>query len=97
MFTAPGDFRMPRHVEGGWDIGGFIFSENPAFTTPRWAIMLVHLWAQLRAARGGGMAGPGAMIFPRAGGYLDQPALVMEAIALFDLWLSEGRDDGRGT
>lgn len=82
---------MPRAVEGGWEIGGFAFAENPRFTCPSWALMLVQLWAQLRAARGGGMAGVGAMIMPRGGGYCDQPALAMEAFALFDLWMSEGR------
>lgn len=94
MFTAPGDFRMPRHVEGGWEIGGFAFPENPLFTTPAFALALVRLWAQLRAARGAGMAGIGAMILPRGGGYCDQPALAMEAFAMFDQWLAEGQRGG---
>jgi hypothetical protein len=53
----------------------------------------VQTWAQLRSARGGGMAGIGPMIMPRAGGYLDQPALAMEAFALFDYWVTEGKRD----
>lgn len=84
---------MPRVVEGGWDIGGFAFAENPRFTCPAYAVQLVLLWAQLRAARGGGMAGIGAMILPRAGGYADQPALAMEAFALFDRLMAEGGRD----
>ena len=53
----------------------------------------MQTWAQLRAARGGGMGGIGPMVMPGAGGYLDQPALAMEAFALFDLWLTEGKRD----
>lgn len=83
---------MPRSVEGGWIIGGFAYAENPLFTCPRWARVLVQTWAQLRAARGGGMGGIGPMVMPSGGGYLDQPALAMEAFALFDNWLTEGRD-----
>jgi hypothetical protein len=33
------------------------------------------------------------MVLPLAGGYLDQPALAMEAFAMFDQWLAEGRND----
>jgi hypothetical protein len=91
--TRPADFRLPRSVEGGWELGGHAFAENPRFTCPAWALALAATWAQLRAARGGGMAGPGAAVFPRAGGYCDQPALAMEAFALFDRWLEEGRAD----
>lgn len=86
---------MPRSVEGGWKIGGFTYPENPRFTTPAFALALVQTWARLRAARGGGMAGIGPMPLPRGGGYCDQPALAMEAFALFDHWLAEGKSDGR--
>jgi hypothetical protein len=85
---------LPRVVEGGWQIGGFAFAENPRFTCPAFALGLVQTWARLRSARGGGIAGVGAMIMPRAGGYCDQPALAMEAFALFDHWLTEGKGDG---
>jgi len=54
----------------------------------------VQTWASLRAARGGGIGGVGPMVMPRAGGYCDQPALAMEAFALFDHWLEEGKGDG---
>ena len=74
-------------------IGGHAFAENPRFTCPPYALALVALWASLRAARGGGMGGMGPMVMPRAGGYADQPALAMEAFALFDRWLGEGRGD----
>ena len=74
-------------------IGGHSFAENPRFTCPRWALALVSLWWQLRAARGGGMAGVGPAIMPRGGGYCDQPALAMEAFALFEMWLTEGQGD----
>ncbi len=84
---------MPKSVEGGWEISGFIYPENPRFTCPRWALALVETWARLRAARGGGMGGMGPAVMPTGGGYLDQPALAMEAIALFDHWLSEGKSD----
>lgn len=69
------------------------FAENPLFTCPRWARELVQTWAQLRAARGGGMAGIGPMVMPLPGGYCDQPALAVEAFALFDHWLTEGKRD----
>lgn len=85
---------MPRSVEGGWKIGEFTFAENPRFTCPGWALALVQCWARLRAARGGGMGGIGPMILPRGGGFVDQPALAMEAFAMFDLWVQEGRRDG---
>lgn len=54
---------------------------------------LVETWARLRAARGGGMGGIGQMMLPQGGGYCDQPALAIEAFALFDHWLEEGRGD----
>jgi hypothetical protein len=41
------------------------------------------------------MAGIGPMMLPRGGGYCDQPALAVEAFALFDQWLAEGQRDGR--
>jgi len=91
---APADFRLPRSVEGGWEIGGFTFAENPRFTTPAWALALVASWARLRSARGGGMNGIGPMVMPLAGGYLDQPALAIEAFALFDQWLGERQNNG---
>lgn len=91
----PADFRLPRSVEGGWEIGGHAFAENPRFTCPAWALALVQTWARLRAARGGGMAGLGPMVLPRGGGFADQPALAMEAFALFDLWMNEGADHER--
>ena len=86
---------MPRDVEGGWEIGGFHYPQNPRFTCPPWALALVALWAQLRNARGGGMGALGPLVMPRGGGYADQPALAMEAFALFDRWLGEGRSDER--
>jgi hypothetical protein len=82
---------MERRVEGGWEIGGFAFAENPRFTTPRWARVLAHTWAHLRAARGGGIGGIGPMVLVRAGGFGDQPALAIEAFQLFDRWLEEMR------
>lgn len=82
---------MPRSVEGGWEIGGFAYAENPRFTCPRWALALMEAWARLRSARGGGMQGMGSQVLPRGGGYLDQPALAMEAFELFDRWLQEER------
>lgn len=86
---------MPRIVEGGWEIGGHAFAENPRFTCPAHALALVQTWWQLRAARSGGIAGPGAPILPRGGGWCDQPALAMEAFALFDHWMNEGPNGGR--
>jgi len=53
----------------------------------------VESWARLRAARGGGMGGVGPMIMPLSGGYCEQPALAIEAFALFDHWTTEGRSD----
>lgn len=90
---APADFRGPRTVEGGWEIGGFAFAENPRFTCPRWASALVQTWVRLRAARGSGAAGPGAMVLPVSGGFLEQPALAIEAFEMFDVWLAERRSD----
>jgi len=89
----PGDFRFPRHVKGGWEIGGHSFAENPRYIVPRWAQELVKLWMRLRAARGAGPAGLGPMLLPVAGGLLDQPALAIEAFELFDHWLEELRRD----
>lgn len=92
---------MPRRVEGGWIVGGFHHDENPLHTTPRWATVLVEHWARMRAlARGVGGAGPlggtGTLLLPRAGGYADQPALAMDAFALFDKWLAERQANGAG-
>lgn len=89
----PGDFRFPRHVKGGWEIGGFAFAENPRFTVERWASDLVRTWMRLRAARGVGPSGLGPAMMPRSGGLLDQPALMIEAFEMFDLWLEETRRD----
>lgn len=86
---------MPKIVEGGWQIGAHTYAENPRYTCPRWALILVSTWWQIRSARGGGMAGIGPAIMPRGGGYCDQPALAMEAFALFENWLGEGQTDGR--
>lgn len=89
----PADFRLPRHVKGGWEIAGFAFAENPAFTVPSWASALVNTWLTTLAQRGAGPMGRGPMIMLRGGGYLDQPALAMEAFAMFDNWASEARGD----
>jgi len=56
---------------------------------------LIETWARLRNARGGGMQGLGPQVLPRGGGYLDQPAMAMEAFELFDRWLEEGRSGAR--
>ena len=39
------------------------------------------------------MAGLGPMVMPLAGGYCEQPALAVEAFALFDYWATEGQAD----
>lgn len=94
---APAGFRLPRRVEGGWIVGGFHHEENPSHTTPRWATGLVEHWARMRALRGVGQMGmPGPALLPRAGGYADQPALAMDAFALFDKWLAERQGGGEG-
>lgn len=100
---APAGFRLPRRVEGGWIVGGFHHEENPLHTTPRWATGLVEHWARMRAlSRGVGGGGPmgaaGPPLLPRTGGYAEQPALAMDAFALFDRWLAErqGHDAGQG-
>lgn len=89
----PADFRLPRHVKGGWEIAGYTFEENPAFTVPRWATMLVETWLRTLAMRGAGPMGRGPAINLRSGGYLDQPALAMEAFALFDSWVEDSQSD----
>lgn len=88
----PGEFRLPRHVEGGWEIGGFFYDENPMFTAPAWATALVLTWLRLNRDRGVGPMGRGPVILLRGGGYCDQPALAMEAFEMFDKWAQEGRD-----
>lgn len=92
---APGDFRLPRRVERGWIIGGHHYEENPLHTTPQWARSMVSHWARLRAMAGGGMMGAGAQILPKAGGYSDQSALVMDAFMMFNAWMAE-RNSGDG-
>lgn len=86
---------LPRLVEGGWQIGGFSFAENPRFTVPSWCGRLVQAWARIRRIRGGGLM-PGAPILPRGGGYCDQQGLVMDAFEMFDHWADQrgkGGDD----
>ena len=92
MWAAPVEFDLPRFVEGGWIIGGFEYHENPRYTVPGWARRLVHRWAESRRW-GQGLSGQaGAAPLPLAGGYLDQPALVMDAFGMFDRWMNERRD-----
>lgn len=76
-------------------MGGHAWEENPRFACPAWARALAEAWARLRQARGGGLGGIGPMVLPRSGGLMEQPALAIEAFALFDRWLEEGRCDAR--
>ena len=86
---------LPRRVKGGWVIGGFEYEENPRFTTPGWATRMVQRWAELRRLSGGqGLPGSGVALFPRPGGYLDQPAALMDAWGMFDAWLAQKRSGG---
>lgn len=39
------------------------------------------------------MGGIGPMVLPRGGGFMDQPALAIEAFEAFDRWLEEKRRD----
>lgn len=59
-------------------------------TVPRWALFVVDLWLQckLRAPvmLGGGR---GPTPYPVAGGWLDQPAALIDGFALLDSWLRE--------
>lgn len=91
LFAAPHEFRLPRHVEGGWIIGGYHFAENPLFTTPGWAVTMVERWAEARRMEGQLPGSP--RILPRGGGYLDQPALLMDAWPMFDRWMLERKAD----
>lgn len=84
---------LPRFVEGGWQIGDFTFAENPRFTVPAWCHRLVENWLQITRLRGGGMM-PSGPVLPRAGGYGEQPGLVMDAFAMFDLWASQRKGTG---
>ena len=80
-------------MKGGWRIGEYHYDENPRFTVPEWALRLVRRWWQMRLLSKGAM-GQGQRVLPRAGGYYDQPAAVMDAFELFDRLAEEGaRDD----
>lgn len=93
---APAHFRLPRHIEGGWRLGEFDYDENPLYTVPQWARAMVEAWARIRALRGGGAMGAGAAILPRAGGYGEQPALMMDAFMMFDRWMAERSERNAG-
>ncbi|HUD30416.1 MAG TPA: hypothetical protein VMQ93_16220 [Novosphingobium sp.] len=95
---APQEFELPRYAEGGWIIGKHHFTENPRYTVPASLLRLCRRWLEIRtmgAAAGGSMITvAGAPVMPRAGGYMDQTAFVMDAFRLFDGWLQERKEDG---
>ena len=95
MFAAPGEFVLPRFVEGGWQIGEWRYAENPRFTVPAWMTRLVERWAELRSMSAGPL-GPGGSVLPFGGGYYDQVAWVIDAFQLFDRWSAERKQAREG-
>ena len=95
---APQEFELPRHVEGGWIIGKYQYDENPRYTVPGRLKRLSSRWLEIRAMAAGGVGGmisvsAGPML-PIAGGYMEQPAFVMDAFRMFDRWAQERRGSG---
>ena len=88
LILAPQEFELPRHVDGGWEIGGFHYAENPRWSTPSWALRLMKHWQRLQRMNMGPL-GPTGAVLPQAGGYYDQTAMVMDAFELFDLWVAQ--------
>ncbi len=95
---APHEFELPRHVEGGWTIGKYHFPQNPRYTVPESLTRLCRRWLEMRAmgaSGGGGMIRVAAVpVLPVAGGYMEQPAFVMDAFRMFDMWAQERRENG---
>jgi hypothetical protein len=87
MVAAPAEFELPRHVEGGWQIGEYHFEENPRFIVPSWCVRLVRMWLAMRQMGGSSLSS--SPLLPRSGGYGDQQALAMDAFALLDGWMDQ--------
>lgn len=87
----PGEFELPRHYAGGWQIGAHHYDENPRWSVTGSAIRLVHRWLEFRQMSKGPL-GQGGGLLPCAGGYFDQPAPLMAAFALFDRLAKDERE-----
>lgn len=59
-------------------------------TVPRWALFTVDLWASLRQRAGTNpLGGHGPMPLPGPGSYLEQPAALIDALAMLDRMVAE--------
>lgn len=61
-------------------------------TVPRWALFVVDLWADLRRWAGTGpMGGTGPRPMPGPGSYMEQPAALLDALAMLDHMVAEAK------
>jgi hypothetical protein len=81
------DFEFGLTVDGGWEIDGRRWPENPLIVLPAWVWPVVDLWLLCRRH-----AGIGGAPLPCPGSVGEQPAALMDAFRLLDRAM-QGKSD----